>query len=127
VRRNAYAAARCPNIKQNRRYTLKQRRKIHVKTKKKKYKKKKPSLCKQLQLFINNRIFKYRARIHNAPCKQSSCTYYIVPAEHLFTKLVVNNPHSRLLHAGVSSTTFYVIKTKVFKFLLFVKCKNNIK
>ncbi|XP_060559755.1 uncharacterized protein LOC132719842 [Ruditapes philippinarum] len=73
-----------------------------------KSKRNKLPLCRQLQLFLDNGILKCRGRIHNAPLDELTKFPYLLPAKHPFTKLVVNDAHSRLLHAGASSTITFL-------------------
>jgi transposase InsO family protein len=65
-------------------------------------------LCRQLKLFMENGILKCRGRIHNAPLDELTKFPYLLPAKHPFTNLVVNDAHSRLLHAGASSTITFL-------------------
>jgi hypothetical protein len=73
-----------------------------------KSKRNKLPLCRQLQLFLDNGILKCRGRIRNAPLDELTKFPYLLPAKHPFIKLVVNDAHSRLLHAGVSSTITFL-------------------
>jgi hypothetical protein len=65
-------------------------------------------LCRQHQLFLDNGILKCRGRIHNAPLDELAKFPYLPQAKHPFTKLVVNDAHSRLLHGGVRSNITFL-------------------
>ncbi|XP_053388226.1 uncharacterized protein LOC128551404 [Mercenaria mercenaria] len=63
-------------------------------------------LSRQLKLFLKNGLLKYR--VHNAPLDEMTKYPYLLPAKHPFTNLVIKDAHSRLLHAGVSSTITFL-------------------
>ncbi|XP_053392176.1 uncharacterized protein LOC128554881 [Mercenaria mercenaria] len=65
-------------------------------------------LSRQLKLFPNSGILKCRGRIHNAPLDEMTKYPYLLPTKHPFTNLIIKYAHSRLLHAGVSSTTTFL-------------------
>ncbi|XP_053391236.1 uncharacterized protein LOC128554048 [Mercenaria mercenaria] len=65
-------------------------------------------LSRQLKLFLNSGIWKCRGCIHNAPLDEMTKYPYLLPAKHPFTNLVIKDAHSRLLHAGVSSTITFL-------------------
>ncbi len=65
-------------------------------------------LVRQLKLFLYEGILKCGGRIHNAPLEDMTKYPYLLPKKHPFTNLVVKDAHSRLLHAGASSTITFL-------------------
>ena len=62
-------------------------------------------LVRQLRLFIDKcRLIRCGGRIHNAPVSELVKFPYLLPAKHLFTKLIIYAVHEKYLHAGVNST-----------------------
>ena len=62
-------------------------------------------LVRQLRLFLDsNGYIRCGGRIHNAPLGELAKFPYLLPANHVFTRLLVYAMHVKLCHAGVNST-----------------------
>jgi hypothetical protein len=62
-------------------------------------------LVRQLRLFtLEDNIIRCGGRIHNAPVEHSAKFPILLPPNHHFTLLVVNDAHEKLQHAGLNQT-----------------------
>ncbi|XP_028394462.1 uncharacterized protein LOC114518655 [Dendronephthya gigantea] len=62
-------------------------------------------LVRQLRLFtLSDDIIRCGGRIHNAPVDHSTRFPILLPANHHFAMLIVNDAHRRLQHAGLNQT-----------------------
>ena len=62
-------------------------------------------LVRQLRLFLDkDGYIRCGGRIHNAPVGELAKFPYLLPANHMYTKLLVYATHVKLCHAGVNST-----------------------
>jgi len=67
------------------------------------------TLVKQLKLFIDDSgLLRCGGRIHNAPVAETTKFPYLLPQKHLFTRLVVQDAHVRLLHSGPNATIIFL-------------------
>ena len=72
----------------------------------------KPSLVRQLRLFVDDAgLLRCAGRIHNAPLNELTRFPYLLPQNNHLTKLIVQDTHARLSHAGVGSTLTAVRQT----------------
>ena len=53
-------------------------------------------------------LMRCKGRIHNAPLSESAKFPYLLPPNHLFTKLVVTDAHENVLHSGLNATVTYI-------------------
>ncbi len=66
-------------------------------------------LVRQLRLFtLDDNIIRCGGRIHNAPVEHSAKFPILLPANHHFTLLVINDAHKRLQHAGLNQTLTHI-------------------
>ena len=64
-----------------------------------------PQLVHQLRPFLdNNKLLRCGGRIHNAPLSDLAKFPYLLPSQHPFTVLIINNAHLVQLYSGVNST-----------------------
>ena len=62
-------------------------------------------LVRQLRLFtLEDNIIRCGGRIHHAPVEHSAKFSILLPPNHHFTLLVVNDAHEKLQHAGLNQT-----------------------
>ena len=62
-------------------------------------------IVRQLRLFtLEDNIIRCGGRIHNAPVEHSAKFPILLPPNHHFTLLVVNDAHEKLQHAGLNQT-----------------------
>ena len=67
------------------------------------------TLVRQLRLFLlDDNIIRSGGRIHNAPLPFSTKFPVLLPPNHHFTTLVVNDAHKRSLHSGLNHTLTHV-------------------
>ena len=67
------------------------------------------TLVRQLRLFLlDDNIIRCGGRIHNAPLPFSTKFPVLLPPNHHFTTLVVNDAHKRSLHSGLNHTLTHV-------------------
>ena len=62
-------------------------------------------MVKQLRLFLDSDGYiRCGGRIHNAPVAELVKFPYRLPGNHHLTRMIIQNTHERLLHAGISAT-----------------------
>ena len=75
------------------------------------YSPKKAVLVKQLCLFLDSDGYiRCGGRIHNAPVAELAKFPYLLPGKHHLTRLIIQDTHERLLHAGISATVTQVLQ-----------------
>ena len=62
-------------------------------------------MVKHLRLFLDSDgCIRCCGRIHNAPVAELAKFPYLLPGKHHLTRLIIQDTHERLLHAGISAT-----------------------
>ncbi|XP_070537448.1 uncharacterized protein [Ptychodera flava] len=62
-------------------------------------------LVRQLRLFIDrDGILRLGGRLHNAPISEETKFPILLPRNHAFTRLVIQQAHIRVLHSGMQAT-----------------------
>ncbi|XP_070541625.1 uncharacterized protein [Ptychodera flava] len=62
-------------------------------------------LVRQLRLFIDrDGILRLGGRLHNAPINEETKFPILLPRNHAFTRLVIQQAHIRVLHSGMQAT-----------------------
>ncbi|XP_070560174.1 uncharacterized protein [Ptychodera flava] len=63
------------------------------------------TLVRQLRLFIDrDGILRLGGRLHNAPINEETKFPILLPRNHAFTRLVIQQAHIRVLHSGMQAT-----------------------
>ena len=66
-------------------------------------------MVKQLRLFLDSEGYiRCGGKIHNAPVAELAKFPYLLPGKHHLTRLIIQDAHERLLHAGVSATVTHL-------------------
>ena len=86
-------------------------------------------MVKQLRLFLDSDgCIRCGGRIHNAPVAELAKFPYLLPGKHHLTRLIIQDTHERLLHAGISATVtqmrqkYWIVSIRQNTKIVLAKC-----